>query len=95
MTLHFVCVATNWKLQPSTVTNDFKKGLHSAFMKQFKGAHTKVNGCLFCFKQDMKKNMEKLKLCNDIIEYILYDNAIDMLCIIPPDEIIMKGIHFV
>ena len=40
MDLHYVCAATNWKLQPSTVTCDFEKGLHSAIRRQFQSGHT-------------------------------------------------------
>ena len=39
--------------------------------------------------------MEKLELHDDIIEYTLDDNSLDMLCIIPIDEILTKVIHFV
>lgn len=54
-----------------------------------------MNGCLFHFKQAIKRKMEDLKLHNDIIEYTLNDNSLDMLCIIPIDEILTKGINFV
>jgi hypothetical protein len=44
MALHFVCVATNWKLQPSTVICDFEKGLHAAVRHTFQKCRNKVNG---------------------------------------------------
>ena len=94
MSLHFVCVATNCKLQPTIVTVDYEKGLHLAVMKQFESCHSKVNSCLFYFKQAIKKKMDKLKLDKDIFEYILDDNSLDMLCIIPMDEILTKVIIF-
>ena len=93
--LHFVCVSTNWKLEPTTVTCDFEKGLHSAVRKKFQSGRIKVNGCLFHFKQAIRRKMENLELHADIIEYTLDDNSLDMLCIIPIDEILTKGIHFV
>ena len=62
MALHFVFSATYGKLHPSTVMCDFEKGLHLAVRKQFESGQTKMNGCLFHFKQAIKKNMEKLKL---------------------------------
>ena len=88
MALHYVCAATNWKLRPSTVTCDFVR-------RQFQSGHTKVNGCLFHFKQAIKRKMEGLKLHDDIIEYTLDDNSLDMLSIIPIEEILTKGINFV
>ena len=53
-----------------------------------------MNGCLFHFKQAIKRKMEDLKLHDDIIEYTLNDNSLDILCIIPIDEILTKGINF-
>ena len=68
MALHFVCAATNCKLQPSTVICNVEKGLHLAVRKQFESCHTKVNSWLFHFKQAIKTKMEKLNLDKDIIE---------------------------
>ena len=39
--------------------------------------------------------MEYIKLHKDIIEYKVDDNSLDMICIIPLDEILTKSIHFV
>ena len=95
MALHFVCVTTNWKLQPCTITCDFEKGLHAAVRHTFQKCMTKVNGCLFHFKQAIKRKMMDIKLSKDIIEYTLYDNAINIICIILIDEVLGKGIQFV
>ena len=51
--LHWVCVASNWKLDPFSVTCDFEEGLHNAIRGQFVGSI--LNGCLFHWKQAIRR----------------------------------------
>ena len=48
-TLHCVFGASNWKLDPFSVTCDFEKGLHNAIRGQFIGSI--LNECMFHWKQ--------------------------------------------
>ena len=46
--LHWIIVASNWKLDPFSVTCNFEKALHNAARLQF--ADSLLNGCLFHWK---------------------------------------------
>jgi hypothetical protein len=90
---HWVIAASEYKLDPLSVTCDFEKGLIKAVRDQFSGVA--VVGCLFHFKQALRRKMIKLKLAEDVITVAMQANVIDVLTIIPHDEIETKGIPYV
>ena len=58
--LHWVFVASNWKLDPFSVTCDFEKGLHNAIRGQF--TNCILNGCLFHWKQATRRKRVELNI---------------------------------
>ena len=91
--LHWVIVCSYWRCEPSTVTCDFEKGLIKAVGEQF--PKSKINGCLFHWKQAIRRKMLKLKIDKEYVSMAMYINVLDVLTIIPKNEIITKGIQYV
>jgi hypothetical protein len=92
------------KLQGLSVTCDFEKGLINAARKHFQMYHdedgnieaTPFIGCLFHVKQAWWRNL----IAHDIPEALASnlcqkDGLLDMLTVLPPDDIAGKGIAFV
>jgi hypothetical protein len=88
-----VIASTYFKLDPLTVTCDCEKGLIKAVQQQFDGVA--IVGCLFHFKQALRRKMIKLKIPDDEISLAMKRNVVDVLTIIPHDEIESKGIPYV
>ena len=91
--LHWMIVCSGWRLEPFSVTCDFEKALHNAVTGQFKG--TKLNGCLFHWKQAIRRKMIALKIDSDQISMAMTTFVLDVLTVIPPNEIRSKGIPYV
>ena len=91
--LHWGFVASNWKLDPFSVTCNFEKGLHNAIRGQFVGSI--LNGCLFHWKQEIRRKMIFLKINAKQIKLAMSKNVLDILTILPQDEILSKGIFYV
>ena len=81
------------KMNPTSVTCDFEKGLHNAILKAFPKAI--INGCLFHWKQDIQRKLVDLKFDKWTIDRFMYQDSIETLTLIPPNEIENKGIPFV
>ena len=91
--LHWVIVCSGWRLEPFLVTCDFEKTLHNAVTGQFKG--TKLNGCLFHWKQAIRRKMIALKIDQEQISMAMTTYVLDVLTVIPSNEIRSKGIPYV
>ena len=93
--LHNLIVASDYKLNPSSITCDFEVALRNAIKDQFPGAT--INGCLFHFKQACRRYLiEKIKFNHDQIKVAMNkEEGIELLTKIPHDEIRWKGIPFV
>lgn len=48
-------------------------------------------GCLFHFKQALRRKMIKCKIPHNEILSAMVPGMIDLLCLVPPDEILLKG----
>ena len=92
--LHYVICVSDWKLDPFSVTCDFEKALLSAVGEQFRG-NTRINGCLFHWKQALRRKMKKLNIEDQYVSMAMHKNVIDVLTVIPRDEIVRKGIPYV
>ena len=94
-TLEWVFKLSRRRINPHTVTCDFELALINAIQGIFPFA--KINGCLFHWKQAIKRKLGSLKLKNEkeIIEYTIIINSIDILTLIPIYEIREKGIPFI
>ncbi|KAG3032222.1 hypothetical protein PC121_g4092 [Phytophthora cactorum] len=91
--LNYVIVQTGRPLEPATVTCDFEHGLMNAITEQF--PLVKIVGCLFHWKQALRRKMVELRIARPQISAVLRPGVIDVLTIIPVDQIADKGIHFV
>ncbi|KAG4240934.1 hypothetical protein PC116_g11102 [Phytophthora cactorum] len=80
-------------LEPATVTCDFEHGLMNAITEQF--PLVKIVGCLFHWKQALRRKMVELRIARPQISAVLRPGVIDVLTIIPVDQIADKGIRFV
>jgi MULE transposase domain len=91
--LHWVIASSDFKLDPLTVTCDFEKGLIKAVQQQFTGVS--IVGCLFHFKQALRRKLLKLKIPDDEVSLAMRPKVLDVLTLIPHDEIASKGIPYV
>ena len=90
---HHVISNTDWHLHPVTITADFERALVLELKNQFKSS--KINGCLFHWKQACRRKMKDLHIPDDQIKIAMTKNVMDILAVVPPDELKSKGIPFV
>ena len=93
--LEWVFKLSSRRIKPRTVTCDFELALINAVQSVF--PYTKINGCLFHWKQAIRRKLLSLKLTNEkeIVERCMHVNSMDILTVIPVNEIEKKGIPFV
>ena len=91
--LHETYVVSRYKFHPFSVTCDFEKGLHNAVRFQYDSAI--INGCLFHWKQALRKKMSKLKIKKEQMTLAMEIGNIDVMTVIPRYEILTKGMFFV
>ncbi|GMF30579.1 unnamed protein product [Phytophthora fragariaefolia] len=86
--LNYVIIQTGRLLEPATVTCDFERGLMNAVTDQF--PLVKIVGCLFHWKQAPRRKMIELRIPQDQIASALTPGVLDILTIIPVDQIADK-----
>lgn len=91
--IHFVIQATDQKINPSQVVCDFEQGIIDAVQTQFPEAN--VVGCLFHFKQAIRRQMMKYCITREEIAIAMEQGVLDMLTVIERDLIDPKGINWV
>ncbi|GMF63467.1 unnamed protein product [Phytophthora fragariaefolia] len=91
--LNYVIIQTGRLPEPATVTYDFERGLMNAITDQF--PLVKIVGCLFHWKQALRRKMIELRIPQDQIAAVLTPGVLDILTIIPVDQIADKGVRFV
>jgi hypothetical protein len=82
---HYVLVVTETRFYPKTVTCDFEKPLIRAIKEQF--PQTVIVGCLFHFKQALRRKLEKLRMPQDTILAAMKRGQLDILTTIDRREI--------
>ena len=87
--LHWIFVASDWNLDPKSVTCDFEKGLINAVQHKFH--ESEINGCLFHWKQALRKKMITLQTYEQHVHLAMEENVMDMLTMIPIEDIESKG----
>ena len=89
-----IVVLSNWKLAARSFTTDFEKALINAAKTQFpEGFHV---GCLFHLKQAWRRHLiVKLGFLAAQIKLAMEVGTLDLLCIIPQDEVEEFGIPYV
>ncbi|OWZ11105.1 hypothetical protein PHMEG_00015926 [Phytophthora megakarya] len=89
--LNFVIIQTGRLLEPATVTCDFEKGLMNAVTEQF--SLVKIMGCLFHWKQPLRRKMIELRIPQDQIAAALSPGMMDVLTIIPVTELLTRELN--
>ena len=75
------------------ITIDFEVALYNAAYDQFGSRGTIMNGCLFHWKQAIRRHLSKLKLNNQILKAVMHKGrGIDLLTLIPHEDILSKGV---
>ena len=88
--LEWIFKLSGRRINPQTVTCDFELALINAIQGIF--PFSKINGCLFHWKQAIRRKLLSLKLSNEkeIVEIAMHNNSIDLLTVIPVNEIKKK-----
>ncbi|EGZ18329.1 hypothetical protein PHYSODRAFT_332150 [Phytophthora sojae] len=91
--LNELVILSNRQLEPENVTCDFEPALVNAVLEQFPTAN--LVGCLFHWKQALRRKMLELRLPEDQIKDALSPGRLDTLTVIPEDQIAEKGVRYV
>ncbi|KAJ8519457.1 hypothetical protein ON010_g18074 [Phytophthora cinnamomi] len=92
-TFLLVADSTEQRLRLSRVVCDFEQALIDSIGAQFPTA--RIVGCMFHFKQAIRRRMIKLRLSNNIIALAMETGMLDMLTVISPEHVVPHGIAFV
>ncbi len=91
---HRIVCEADWQLEVKTFTTDFEIALMKQAEKQF--GEFKHIGCFFHLKQAWRRYLTvTLRMEHVAIKVAMEVGALDLLCIIPRDEIIKYGIPYV
>jgi len=90
---NLIIQATDQQIEPAEVVCDFEAGLIGAVQVQFPNAD--VLGCLFHFKQAVRRRMRRLTISEPATRVAMERGMLDMLTVIPPDEVATTGIAWV
>jgi hypothetical protein len=86
--------ATEWKLEAKTKTCDFEQGLIKALRCQFPGDNFVL--CNFHWKQCLRRKLLEYGIPKNLIHDLLgSEGPMELLTVIPIDEIVTKGIPYV
>ncbi|KAE9037956.1 hypothetical protein PR002_g6280 [Phytophthora rubi] len=87
--LHFVFIATKRKLKPAHAACDFEYAMIKAVKNQF--PETRIIGCLFHFKQAIRRKMLKLHISEEEVYLAMREGSFDRLTVIPRSDITGQG----
>ncbi|KAE9045298.1 hypothetical protein PR003_g5182 [Phytophthora rubi] len=83
--LHIVFIATKRKLKPAHVACDFDYAMIKAVKNQV--PETRIIGCLFHFKQAIRRKMLKLHISEEEEYLAVREGSFDRLTVIPRSDI--------
>jgi hypothetical protein len=97
--LHNIVCLSEWKVQCSSFTCDFEKALQNAVQEQFgfkkDGTPSLSVGCLFHWKQAVRRRLLRLYIDKDIISRLMDKNGlINLLTVVPIDDL-PKAIRYI
>ena len=92
-----IIIDLDMKLNPFSVTFDFEAALMKAVQEQFCVGTQKaiLNGCLFHWKQALRRKMMSLFICREQIKKAMQTGVMDLLTTIRKEELESKGIFYV
>ena len=79
--------------QKISITCDFEIALQNAISKNVPGVV--INGCLFHWKQAIWRKIIELNFKENVCERMMWENSLEVLTLINPNEIRWKGIPYV
>ena len=86
--------ATGWQIEAKSVTVDYDQALMKSAKTQFREG--KMVGCLFHWKQAIRRRLLLLKIPENLIsKFIGKGGPMEVLCVVPINEILTKGISYV
>ncbi|KAJ0392707.1 hypothetical protein P43SY_011157 [Pythium insidiosum] len=91
--LNAIIINTKLRLGPGSVTWDFEQALIRAVLDQFPTVD--IVGCLFHWKQALRRKMIDIGLTVEDVKTAMIPGQMDVLTLVPEDEILDKGIRFV
>ncbi|KAE9338558.1 hypothetical protein PF008_g11997 [Phytophthora fragariae] len=89
--LHFLVVATDHQLDPESITCYYEAALIAAIRHQL--PNVAINGCLFHWKQEIRRRMKKPRLHDAQAGFAMECGAIDMLTVIPVTQVAISASH--
>jgi len=91
LALQMAINGSGWKLDAKTKTCDFERALLNALNEQFPEVETPTIGCLFHFKQAIRRKLLSYRISREVIHDLMGPNGlINLLTIVPVEEIITK-----
>lgn len=91
LALQMAINGSGWKLDAKTKTCDFERALLNALNEQFPETETPTVGCLFHFKQALRRKLLSYRIPHDVISNLMGPNGlINILTIVPVEEILTK-----
>ncbi|OWZ19629.1 hypothetical protein PHMEG_0006081, partial [Phytophthora megakarya] len=90
---HCVQVTTGMAMQPGTITCDYERAVINAVRDQF--PESTIVGCLFHFKQAIRRRMQKLSIPAAEISTAMGRGVLDLLTVLPHEQIDPRGIEHV
>ncbi|ETN03634.1 hypothetical protein PPTG_23761 [Phytophthora nicotianae INRA-310] len=91
--LEQLIMASDRLLEPRDVTCDFELALINAVIEQFPTAN--IVGCHFHWKQALRRKMIELKIPKEQIADAMKSGKLDVLTVIPAEEVLDKGLRYV
>lgn len=91
--LHWIKIQCGFQIKPGAITCDFEKALLNAIVNQFN--NTSIIGCLFHFKQALRRKLISLRIDKEQIHQVMKIGNLDLLTVIPTNEIIKYGIPYI
>lgn len=91
--LEQLIIASDRMLEPRDVTCDFELALIKAVIEQFPRAN--IVGCLFHWKQALRRKMLDLKISRERIAYAMKPGKLDVLTVVPADEELDKACNII
>ncbi|POM65645.1 Hypothetical protein PHPALM_18610, partial [Phytophthora palmivora] len=86
---HYICVASKKRLDPAHIVCDFEFAMIKAVKDQF--PDFRIVGCLFHFKQALRRKMLKLKITEEEVALAMREGCIDGLTLIRRCDIVFRG----
>lgn len=94
MALVMMDQVTNFQMNPLSITCDFELALHNAAREHYRRKKIEIIGCFFHLKQAWLRKLKSFQVDNNVCNQLMRPGGLDLLCYIPEDEVVEKGIPY-